>query len=129
MARDPADRIFFRGIVLFARHGVRAEEERLGQRFEIDLDCRIGLAEAGHADDVRLTVDYAAVYETVRATVEGERVRLIEALAERIAGRLLERFDRIAEVRVEVRKPAAPVPGVFDTVGVEIVRNRSGVRE
>lgn len=121
---DPADRIFYRGIVLFARHGVKAEEERLGQRFEIDLDCRLDLAPAGTSDDVALTVDYGEVYAVVRETVEGERFYLIEALAERIAARLLGRFAPISEVRVEIRKPAAPVPGVFDTVGVEIVRRR-----
>lgn len=124
LARDSGDRIFYRGIVLFARHGVKAEEERLGQRFEIDLDCCLDLAPAGVSDDVALTVDYGAVYAVVREIVEGERFYLIEALAERIAGRLLRQFAPIAEVRVEIRKPAAPVPGVFDTVGVEIVRRR-----
>ncbi len=123
-ARVSGDRIFYRGIVLFARHGVKAEEEKLGQRFEIDLDCRLDLAPAGKSDDVGLTVDYGAVYTVVRETVEGERFFLIEALAERIAERLLARFAAIAEVRIEIRKPAAPVPGVFDTVGVEIVRRR-----
>ncbi|TCT08330.1 dihydroneopterin aldolase [Tepidamorphus gemmatus] len=122
--RDGGDRVFFRGIVLFARHGVKAEEERLGQRFEIDLDCHLDLAPAGSTDDVTLTIDYGEVYTLVRDIVEGERFYLIEALAERIAGGLLARFARIDDVRVEIRKPAAPVAGVFDTVGVEIIRRR-----
>jgi dihydroneopterin aldolase len=118
------DRIFFRGIVLFARHGVHKEEERLGQRFEIDLDCRLDLSKAGKTDSVHDTVDYGAIYETVRYLVEDERFLLIEALAERIADHLLADFDKLESIRVEIRKPSAPVPGVFDTVGIEIHRTR-----
>ena len=118
------DRIFFRGIVLFGRHGVYKEEERLGQRFEIDLDCRLDLSKAGKTDSVHETVDYGAIYETVRHLVEDERFLLIEALAEMIADHLLADFDKLQSVRVEIRKPSAPIPGVFDTVGIEIHRAR-----
>lgn len=121
----PSDRIFLRGVVLFGRHGLYEEEARLGQRFEIDLDCRVDLGPAGRADDVHLTIDYGAVFEAVRNVVEDERYKLIEALAERIASRLFADFDRLVAVRIEVRKPSAPIPGVFETVGVEITRERT----
>jgi dihydroneopterin aldolase len=121
-----SDRIFLRGIVLFGRHGTIPEEAVLGQRFEVDLDCFVDLSAAGRTDALGETVDYGAVYEAVRQTVESERFGLIEALAERIAGRLLGRFPAIVKVRVEVRKPAAPIRGQFDTVGVEITRDRTG---
>ncbi len=119
------DRIFLRGIVLFARHGVHAEEEKLGQRFEVDLDCWLDLSTAGESDHVHDTIDYGRLYETIRETVQEERFQLIEALAERIADRLLADFGRLASVRVEIRKPSAPIPGVFDTVGIEIHRDRT----
>jgi 7,8-dihydroneopterin aldolase/epimerase/oxygenase len=122
---DKSDRIFLRGIVLFGRHGVFEEEERLGQRFEVDLDCWLDLSQAGRSDHVHDTVDYGRLYETVRAIVEEERYRLIEALGERIADRLLSDFDRLRSVRVEIRKPSAPIPGVFETVGIEIHRDRA----
>jgi dihydroneopterin aldolase len=121
-----SDRIFLRGIVLFGRHGLIPEEAVLGQRFEVDLDCFLDLSAGGRADRIGQTIDYAAVYETVRHTVESERFGLIEALAERIAERLFGEFAPLAKVRVEVRKPGAPIRGHFDTVGVEITRERRG---
>ncbi|WP_436637678.1 dihydroneopterin aldolase [Microbaculum sp. FT89] len=119
-----SDRIFFRGIVLFGRHGLFEEEERLGQRFEIDLDCQVDLSRPGRSDHFGDTIDYGRVYETVRAIVEDERFKLIEALAERIADSLLASFEQLEAVRVEIRKPSAPIPGVFETVGIEIHRDR-----
>jgi 7,8-dihydroneopterin aldolase/epimerase/oxygenase len=118
------DRIFFRGITLFGRHGVFAEEQTLGQRFVVDLDCWLDLRPAGASDRTADTVNYTRIYEAVRAAVEDERFALIEALAQRIAARILAAFPPIASVRVEVRKPSAPIQGHFDTVGVEITRTR-----
>jgi dihydroneopterin aldolase len=114
------DRIFFRGITLFGRHGVFAEEQTLGQRFVVDLDCWLDLRPAGASDRTADTVNYTRIYEAVRAAVEDERF----ALAQRIAARILAAFPPIASVRVEVRKPSAPIQGHFDTVGVEITRTR-----
>ena len=54
----------------------------------------------------------------------GTRVKLIETLAERIAGRLLADFP-IEEVRVRVTKPNPPIQGHYESVGVEVVRTRT----
>lgn len=120
-----SDRIFFRDIAIFARHGVFSEEASLGQRFEIDVDCFVDLSAYAKADDYRRAVDYGKVYESVRQVAEEGRFRLIEALAEHIAERLLADFP-VEAVRVEVRKPGAPVPGIFGTVGVEVTRRKTG---
>ncbi len=123
---EATDRVFFRGIVLFAHHGVHPEEETLGQRFEVDLDCWIDATACSLTDNTAKAVRYDHVYETVRAiVVDGERVQLIETLAERIAAGLLADYPAVARVRVEIRKPGAPVPAVFDAVGVEITRRRA----
>lgn len=123
-ARSASDRVFLRGLVFFARHGVYAAEAELGQRFEVDVDCMLGPGAVGRSDAHEDTVCYQRVYDAVKAVIEGPRVALIETLAERVAGELLERFPGLRSVRVEVRKPSAPVTGVFTTVGVEVTRHR-----
>lgn len=118
------DRVFLRGMVFFARHGVHAEEARLGQRFEVDLDCFLDLGPAAAADDADAAVRYDHLYETARKIVTGERTALIETVGARLADAVLARFDRVERVRVEIRKPGAPIEGVFETVGIEIDRSR-----
>jgi len=56
-----------------------------------------------------------------KSFTEGRRFQLIEALAEAIAGELLNRHS-VQEVVVRVHKPGAPIPGIFDSVSVEIRR-------
>ena len=110
------------GLEFFGRHGVFAEEGRLGARFAVDLELGLGLA--GIGDDVEATVDYSAVYESVRHEVTVGRFRLIEALANRIAERLLAEHPRLERIVVRVHKPHAPLPGVFRDVFAEVDRAR-----
>jgi len=121
-----ADRILLSGLAFFGRHGAIPAEQELGGRFVVDVEATLDLRSAGARDDLAATVDYAAVYEQVRAIVEDSRFNLIEALAERIAARLLGQFPPIEAVTVRVHKPAAPIPGATGAaaVAVEVQRAR-----
>ena len=119
-----ADRILVHRIAVFAHHGVLPEEERLGQRFYISLECRLDLAEAGRSDDVAHTVSYADLAQIAVETATARRFALIEALAEAIAQTCLARFARIGAIRVRIDKPSAPIPAVLDFAAVEIERER-----
>lgn len=119
-----SDRIFLRGLQFFAYHGAKKAEQAIGQRFVVDVDWWHDTRPAAWADDIALTVSYQEVYEHVQAVVEDDPVQLIETLAERIAMRVLDHFPLIAQVRVVVHKPGAPITGVFGDVGVEIYRSR-----
>jgi len=119
------DRIFCHDIKLFAHHGLFDEEARLGQRFEIDIDCYTSIRAADRKDKKSAPVRYDHVYEIVRRTVvDGPRVGLLEELAENITAAVFADCDAVEQVRIEVRKPGAPIPGAFGAVGVEITRNR-----
>ncbi|HHM23861.1 MAG TPA: dihydroneopterin aldolase [Bacteroidetes bacterium] len=109
-------------MAFFGFHGVHEEEHRLGQRFEVDLELFLDLSAAGNTDDPARTVDYSLVYELVEEIVIEREYRLLEGLAEEIAGKILERFP-VEMVTVRVRKPNAPVRGILDAVEVEITRS------
>lgn len=119
-----ADRIILTGMRFFGKHGVYAEETRLGQAFHVDLEMYLDLGPAGQNDDLTRTVDYGRVYATVKAIAEGPPYKLIEAVAERIAVAVLKDHP-VHEVVVRVHKPGAPLPGPFDSVTVEIRRQGS----
>ncbi len=120
-----SDRISLTNMVFQGKHGVLDEERENAQPFEVDIEIQLDLAPAGRADDLTRTVDYREVFEICRTVIEGPSRRLIESLAEEIAGRILALIEPgPVEVTVRVRKPAVPLPGRLDHAGVEIVRRR-----
>lgn len=118
------DRIILTDLAFYGYHGVMLEENKLGQRFRIDLECGMDLAAAGASDKVEDTVSYADIYTILKAATEDTRFKLIEALAQHIADRLFESFAPFEWVRVRIRKPEAPVRAVAGEFAVEIFRER-----
>lgn len=117
------DRIILKGLEFYAYHGALPEENRLGQRFVIDLEMQLDLREAGMQDDLNMTINYGEVYTLIKEIVTGTRYALIEALAQVIADRVLEKYP-VHSVRVRVEKPQAPIPGIFEYAAVEIERQK-----
>jgi dihydroneopterin aldolase len=119
------DRIRLNGMVFYGYHGVLAEERALGQRFVVDVELRLDLRAAGTSDDLGDTVNYTRVYTAAREVVTGPPCQLIEAVAERIAGRVLAEHPQVESVTVRVRKPEVPIPGsVLASSEVWIERTR-----
>lgn len=119
------DFIHLNEMQFYGYHGALAEETVLGQRFTVSVSMAVDLTEAGTNDDLSKTVNYAEVYSVVQSIVEGEPVKLIEAVAERVAGKLLSDYkDQVSGVRVLIVKPDPPIPGHYASVSVEIERGR-----
>ncbi|MGQ0570701.1 MAG: dihydroneopterin aldolase [Armatimonadota bacterium] len=68
-------------------------------------------------------MDYRKLYEIVKRTVEQECFRLLEAVSEAIAGRILQR-QRVDAVTVRLKKPEVRLGGSLDYAAVEITRQR-----
>lgn len=119
-----SDVIRLHNAVFYAYHGVLSDEQTLGGKFEVDVDLHCDLRRGARTDNLRQTVNYERVYESINQLVLGKKYYLIEALAETIADGLLRDFKKINKVVVRVRKPSAPVKGVIDFVEVEIARER-----
>jgi dihydroneopterin aldolase len=111
--------VFVRDLLLQADIGVYAHEKGLQQplRFNVDLT----VSEAAHSDELANVVCYEDVVNRIKALVSGDRVNLVETLAEKIAAGCLE-DARVLAARVRVEKLAA-IPEVA-SVGVEIERSR-----
>jgi dihydroneopterin aldolase len=120
-----SDAIELHGLRVVASVGALPEEHQRRQPLEIDLDIVVDLAAAGASDELADTVDYGLVCEQVEALiVGGTHTVLLEALAEKIARRILGLDERIAGVTVAVRKLRPPVPQDLATSGVRISRRR-----
>ncbi len=118
------DRVTLSGLRARGRHGWFDWEQVQGQEFVVDVELCLDLGPAAASDDLADTVDYGALAAAVVQLVEGEPVRLIETLAERVAGRCLS-DSRVEAVTVTVHKPQAPMPFAFEDVAVTVTRRRT----
>jgi 7,8-dihydroneopterin aldolase/epimerase/oxygenase len=121
-----SDNIFIHGLLVHAHHGVMDHEEKVGQRFIIDLELAIDLKPAGASDKLADTVSYGSIVEIASRAFTKVSYRLVEAAAAAVADAVLAAFPRIESVRVTVHKPHAPVAAIFHDVGVSILRGRRG---
>jgi dihydroneopterin aldolase len=119
------DLIELRGLRVVTLVGALPEEEERAQPLELDLDVEADLSVAGASDELTDTIDYGALCDVVEFTIiEGGHVRLLEALADRVAAAVLAADERITAVTLTVRKLRPPVPQDLATSGVRIRRTR-----
>ena len=119
-----SDTIFMNGLSLHAYHGVMPYEGKVGQTFTIDLALEIDLSTAARSDKVADTVSYDQVAATATAAFTGQKYRLIEAAAGKVADAILAKFARVRAVKVTIHKPHAPIAATFKDVGVTLSRKR-----
>ncbi|MCY0870139.1 MAG: dihydroneopterin aldolase [Firmicutes bacterium] len=119
------DTIFMRNMVFYGYHGVFPEERKLGQKFVVSVWMTCDVTTAAVRDDIHLTVDYADVYNTVRQVLDGPPRRLLESAAIAVANQILSQFTMLESVRVRIDKPGAPIPGIVESVGVDLTRTRA----
>ncbi len=105
-------------------HGALPEEQDRAQPFEVDLDVEADLAVAGSTDRLSDTVDYGALTAVAAMVVSGERFRLLERLAERIASAVMGVDPRVRAVTVTVCKLRPPLAADLSSAGVRIHRER-----
>ena len=118
------DYVRVKNLCLHGFHGVFPEERKLGQKFYIDIECRLNLATCAAGDDYTKAVCYGELCEIAAEVSQAKPFDLIETLGERIAEAIHDRFAIIDEVKVAVRKPSAPIAASLDYVEIEVRRAR-----
>ena len=118
------DKICIKNLEVFAKHGVYPEERALGQKFVITAELYMDLRSAGKSDELEESFDYGKACHIIRDYVQKNLFRLIEAVAEGLAEKLLIENRVLQKVRLEIKKPWAPVAMHLESVSVEIERSR-----
>lgn len=106
-----------------AKHGVYEFEKEKEGIFEVDIYMYLDLKNAMISDDLKDSVDYSKVVDLVREIFSENDCNLIEYVAGKICKGILEKYP-IQKVVIKIRKPHAPIHADFDTVEVEIERNK-----
>lgn len=116
------DSIQLTGIRCYGYTGYLPEEQVLGQWFEVDLTLWLDLAKAGKSDRIEDTLDYRAAISTVKNIIKNQKFALIEKLAAAIADELLQ-LPQVKQIRVQLSKPAAPIPDFGGKITIDITRS------
>ena len=118
------DKILLNEMEFYGYHGVFKEENKLGQRFRVSVELHLDLRKSGQSDKLEDSVNYAEIYSITRSVVEGETLKLVEAVAEKISSNILDTFPIVESCKITLIKPDPPIPGHYQSVAVEINRSR-----
>ncbi|GIV39667.1 MAG: 7,8-dihydroneopterin aldolase [Thermonema sp.] len=107
----------------FAYHGFYDEEQKIGNKYSVDLRVWVDFHRAALEDQLRYTVNYEKLYRLV-AEVMATPTRLLEHLAQRIAQEVLQHFQMVEKVEVSVAKHNPPIGGVCAKARVRLSISR-----
>ena len=114
------DIIFLKGLSIETVIGIYDWERNIRQTVLIDLEMGTDIRKAAATDDIVYTLDYKAVSKRIITFVEDSNFFLVETLAERITGILIDEFN-VTWVRLTLNKKGA-ISGASD-VGIQIERD------
>lgn len=116
------DEIRIDNLEVYAYHGVYEEENKEGQKFYVNAVLYTNTRPAGLADDLSLSTNYGEVCHFITDRMQNHTCKLIETVAEKLSEEILLHFDLIDKVRLEIRKPYAPIGLPFESVSVCVER-------
>ena len=104
--KKQTDTIFLQDLRVDTIVGIWDWERRVRQTVSIDLQMAADVATAAEYDDIEHTLNYKAVAKRVQQFVAESEYKLVETLAEKIAGIVMDEFD-LAWIEVRLSKPGA----------------------
>lgn len=103
-------------LIFHSFHGLYEEEKILGNTFEVNVS--IGFEEEGPVTSMQQTINYAAVYEIIKAQMLIP-TPLLETLAQELTQKIYEHDNRIKSISVSVHKKNPPITNMEGSVSVQ----------
>jgi 7,8-dihydroneopterin aldolase/epimerase/oxygenase len=116
-------RIALEGMEFFAFHGFYDEEQKIGNKYGIDLFIYTDLHAAAETDDLHQTVNYEVLYKLVQEEMLVP-ARLLEHLGHRIIDRIYHRFPLIRKIKINVYKFNPPLGGICRRAKITLLESR-----
>ena len=116
------DKIKIEDLEIFANHGVFPEENTLGQKFIVSATLYTDTRRAGLTDELTESIHYGEVSAFINEYVKKHTYKLLERVVEGLAEEMLLNIKGLRKVRLEIKKPWAPIGLPLKTASVEIER-------
>ena len=115
--------IALEGLEFFAFHGYYDEEQKIGNKYGVDLYIKTDLLAAGESDKLTQTVNYEVLYRLVAEEMRAP-ARLLEHVAHRVLDRITAELPHVRKVKVSVSKFNPPLGGICHRARVTLVKRR-----
>lgn len=116
--------IALEGMEFFAFHGFYDEEQKIGNKYGVDLNIQTDLHAAAASDNLGETVNYERLYLLVLKEM-AQPARLLEHLGYRIIEGIIQEFPFVQQVQVSVSKFNPPLGGICHKAKVTLERRLS----
>ncbi|MCC2546956.1 dihydroneopterin aldolase [Hymenobacter sp. BT175] len=116
--------IALEGMEFFAFHGYYDEEQKIGNKYGVDLYIRTDLYGAGASDKLQETVNYEVLYRMVAEEMRAP-ARLLEHVGYRVMDRVMVEFPHVRSVKVCVSKFNPPLGGICHRARITLKRRRA----
>ena len=93
------DKIYIKGLEVFANHGVFKEEKNLGQKFVIDVELGLDLNDAGRYDELNKTVHYGLLSDVIAEEFAKKSYDLLEKATYELCKFILVNYDKDVTLR------------------------------
>jgi dihydroneopterin aldolase len=103
--------ISLEGLEFFSYHGFYDEEQKIGNKYSVDIVVTADFSEAARRDRLSATVNYEDLYR-ITANVMQQSARLLEHIAHRIIQEIRASYPELLSVEVSVSKFNPPIGGV-----------------
>ena len=107
------------GLRFHAFHGVLPQERTVGNDYVVSVRAGYDVSKACLSDDVSDTLNYARMYDVVKAEM-AEPSKLLERVAWRIGERLMAEFPSITSLNIRLTKQNPPMGAYGDGATVEL---------
>ncbi|MCH7410101.1 dihydroneopterin aldolase [Belliella sp. DSM 111904] len=106
-------KVSLEGIEFHAYHGVFSEENKLGNRFTVDIHVDADFRQAMLHDTLKDTIDYAKIYQIAKSHML-EPVKLLEHLAHLMIKDILLTYPHAKQVAITIKKHNPAIGGVVN---------------
>ena len=113
--------ILIENMEFYAFHGHYKEEQKVGNKFMVDLTIETDMTKPAESDNLKDAVNYQQAYQIVKKQMEMKSY-LLENIAGRILNAIHEEMDGIKKVTVKVAKINPPMGGKIGSVSVTLER-------
>lgn len=118
-------KLTIKNVEYYAYHGVKQEEQKLGGKYQVDVDMYYDAKAAIINDDVNYALNYEEAMFCISSIITEENYALVETIASEILNALMDKFEFLQKATVRVRKLTVPMRRAIEYIECEQTIERS----